>query len=473
MATRAIKPKRENTMLTGWESMPEKAPSVMREDQPTVARILAMVGVMLVASGLLAQFASGYIVSPGWGAFLLSIGIVLMLYHAFVDKDLQFRRVYMGLGLLLGALGICFRFLPLGGSMGGLFLPYGIYSLTLSLLILLASFAQRNQRSDLCGGRLLRLVGGLGTVMILAGLVVGQFNVNFLTVEGILLLILGLFYVSTFIGLQDAGSDAGYYAGMALGAVGTLSFLIALIRIFAPAFFGEGERLDSFLVPSGLILLSFSGLYVAVALGVCSDWPLVVLVRRELAAFFYSPMAYLVLIGMMLVAWFNFTIFVRILEMVRPEPIVAEYFVNLFPVIAQLFVVPVLTMRLLSEEKRSGTLEMVLTVPINETTVTVSKFLAAWIFYLLTLLPMFLFLVGMRAMGADEFDFRPLLSFGFAIMATGAGFIAMGLFFSSLTKNQIIASVFTFVGMTIHLAAFLVFRPTPESDSSIWADREL
>ena len=120
MATRAIKPKRDQTMLDGWESMPEKPPSVMREDQPTVARILAMVGVMLLASGLLAQFAANYIVGPGWGAFFLTIGLVLILYHAFVDKDLQFRRVYMGLGLLLTAGGVLLHLLPRWANRAGL-----------------------------------------------------------------------------------------------------------------------------------------------------------------------------------------------------------------------------------------------------------------------------------------------------------------------------------------------------------------
>ena len=68
-------------------------------------------------------------------------------------------------------------------------------------------------------------------------------------------------------------------------------------------------------------------------------------------------------------------------------------------------------MRVFSEEKRTGTLEMMLTAPVNEITLLVAKFLAAWIFYLLTWLPLWLFLVGMRALGAEEFDYRPVLSF--------------------------------------------------------------
>src|SRR5207253_6563939 len=109
MATRAIKPKRENTILTGWQSMPETAPSIMRQDKPTVARILAAVGVMLTLVGLLAMIVPAlewrYPVSPGWGAFFLSIGLVLILYHAFADKDVNYRRVYMAAGLLLGGVG--------------------------------------------------------------------------------------------------------------------------------------------------------------------------------------------------------------------------------------------------------------------------------------------------------------------------------------------------------------------------------
>ncbi len=151
------------------------------------------------------------------------------------------------------------------------------------------------------------------------------------------------------------------------------------------------------------------------------------------------------------------------------EPIVAAYVLSFIPLIAQLFVVPVLTMRLLSEEKRSGTLEMLLTAPVNESTVLLSKFLAAWLFYLLTWVPTWLFLIALRAMGADEFDYRPVLSFFLALMGSGAGFVAMGLFFSSITRNQIIAAVFTFVGMTLFLLTAILTRQ-PGLQGTLWGD---
>ena len=479
MATRAIKPKREDTILTGWQSMPETAPSVMRADQPTVARILAMAGVMLTAVGLLAVLAPAmewkYLVGPGWGAFFLSIGLVAIIYHAFADKDLQFRRMYTATGLLLMGVGVLLRLMPLGGSVGGLFVPYGIYALTLALLLLLAVL--RNEDHGHLRTGLLRLVGVGGSIMILAGLIVGQVSAEFLAVEGILLLILGVLYAGAFIGMQGVGSDAGYYAGVALGAAGALTVIITLIRILVPAFMGNGGVPDTFVVPSGLVLLGSGIAYLAISVAICSDWPLVVLFRRELAAFFYSPMAYLVLLAMMFVAWFNFFLFLdSILRSRDPragrvvlEPIVATYIVSFIPVVAQLFVVPVLTMRLVSEEKRTGTLEMLLTAPVNESTVLISKFLAAWVFYLLTWLPTWLFLVGLRAFGGDEFDYRPILSFFFALAASGAGFIAMGLFFSSVTRNQIIAAVFTFVGMTLFLVTYFL-NNMAALEGTIWGD---
>ena len=80
------------------------------------------------------------------------------------------------------------------------------------------------------------------------------------------------------------------------------------------------------------------------------------------------------------------------------EPILVRYIINLIPIIGQMFVVPILTMRLLSEENRTGTLEQMLTAPVNEGRIVLSKFFAALIFYLLTWLPWWGFLVALRVM---------------------------------------------------------------------------
>jgi ABC-2 type transport system permease protein len=137
-----------------------------------------------------------------------------------------------------------------------------------------------------------------------------------------------------------------------------------------------------------------------------------------------------------------------------PEAIVVNYIISFIPVVVHMFFVPALTMRLLSEEQRSGTLEVMLTAPVNEVSVVIGKFLAAWIFYNLLWLPWWIFLVSLRYFGNEEFDYRPILSFNVALAVISAGFISMGLFCSSLTSNQIVAAVFTFVGMMTHLALY-------------------
>ena len=109
--------------------------------------------------------------------------------------------------------------------------------------------------------------------------------------------------------------------------------------------------------PSGLLLMGLGLIYLGAGVGICSDRPLVVLTRRELTGFFYSPVAYIVLFGLTMVGWFQYWTFIALVDeaaMERQalfEPIVRSFVFSLFPVITVIFVVPVLTMRLLSEEQ--------------------------------------------------------------------------------------------------------------------------
>jgi ABC-2 type transport system permease protein len=453
MATRSLKPK-DDSMLAGWESMPERAPSILREDQPTVARFLGLVGVFLLAVGAIAivvpVFQWRYIIGPTWGLVFATTGLALILFHAFADHDVQFRRLYAFAALMLIVAGAVLRILPNRAGMGAWFLPYGVPAMTLGYLLVLAVL--RYETEPFWRSLLLRLIGVFGFVMIVLGILVGLANPAFLAGEGIILIILGTFFVGGFIGQQEVGSDTAYYSGIALGVIAVLTFTVAVIRSFAAS---------TFFVPAGVSLMGLSFVHLALALGVCSDAPLVVLTRRELAGFFFSPIGYLVLLGSTIVAAITFLQFVSFMsEMVREgfpmfEPIVVRYFIGLLPVMMLMIIVPALTMRLLSEEKRSGTLEMLLTAPVNESTVVLSKFAAAMVFWTLTWAPYFLYLVALRIVGGEEFDYRPLLSFALALLASGGGFIAMGLFFSAITRNQIIAAVLTFVGMVVHIAFYL------------------
>jgi ABC-2 type transport system permease protein len=450
--SRAIKPKRDDTQLSNWQSMPERAPSVEREDTPTVARIIAMVGLFLVVLGCLALFAPLYrtpaAISPDWGFFFASIGLCLILYHAFVERDLQFRRLYGFLGLALVVGGAALRAMAFRAGYEAWFMIYGVPAMTIGLIILVA--VVRNETELQFRTLVLNVIGVVGALMVGFAAMYGLRSPEYLAGEGVVLLMLGLLFGCTYIGQQEIDSDRAHYAGLAIGALGVLGILATIIRItmFQTTFF----------IPGGLILSGMSIVYIVVSLGICTDWPVIILARRDLAAYFYSPVGYLVFIGLTFVGGFIFYLFTDSIIEERQvlEPIVGRYIFSIIPVIVQMFIVPVLTMRLLSEEKRSGTLEVLMTAPVSELSVVIGKFLACWIFYMLTWLPWWLYLVSLRYFGKESFDYLPVLSFMLALGVISGGLLSMGLFFSSLTANQIIAAVLSFVGVMMHLVIYFV-----------------
>ena len=101
-------------------------------------------------------------------------------------------------------------------------------------------------------------------------------------------------------------------------------------------------------------------------------------------------------------------------------------------------------MRLLAEERRSGTIETLLTVPVTETEIVVSKWLAGVVMYLVLLFPFAIYLPFLYYQAKFYFDPGPLLSLSIGLTTLGMMFVAIGLFFSSLTRNQIIAAIWTF-----------------------------
>jgi ABC-type transport system involved in multi-copper enzyme maturation permease subunit len=439
----------------------------MRPDEPVFARYLAMVGLILVAIGcsslLAGRMGWRYLVPPWMGSLLLVPGIGLLLFHAANERNLEYRRIYGLLGLALMAFGVAFRLIPYSGTLGGLFFPLGLSCLLVGLFFTLAFI--RVEPDEVWRMSSLRAIAALGFLAALVGLIGGNIKESFLYSDGLLMALLGLVFLGAYVAASGAFGQAGFRVGLAIGLLGILTMLVALVRSFGPALayrFGWLQVAPtSYFVPSGLLLITVGLVYVGIAVGICSDWRLVVLTRRELSALFYSPVAYLVLLGMVLVAFWDYWRFVEMIASFSrmqavPEPVVQYVFFSLIPVICLIFAVPLVTMRLLSEEKRTGTLEVLLTAPINEGVVVWSKFLAALLFFLLMWVPYGLLLLALRV-GTDEaFEYQPLLGFAIVLLCTGAGFVSMGLFFSALTGNQIIAAVLTFVGMIAHTAPFLI-----------------
>lgn len=470
-----------------WRPPAEAAPSRISASEPTLPRWVGFVGLVLTSFGVAMLILS----SKGQGGTLLALfgpvftvfGVASLLFHAANDADLQWRRSYGVLGYGLLALGVIASLVPVGGRVGAMFLSYGIPALSLGLLFLLP-FVHHETETRWRQAALFT-IGTIGLLAAAAGFIGGSISSeNFLLPYGLLLALLGFFFLWAFAAAEGTETELGHRVALAIGVIGAAALVVALGRSWLPQLFYRwhwiSPRPAPYFLPSGLLLVALGLVYLALAIGLASDRPLVAMIRRELAAVFYSPIAYFVLFGMLVLSWWMFDQFlIQIAPDVREimsggaaareEPIIQYYFVSWWLVITLILVIPVLTMRLLSEEKRSGTVEVLLTAPVSEVSVVLSKFLATFVFFLVALAPLILYLVSLRVEGGQPFEYRPLLSFLIGMACEGAGFIAMGLFFSSLTRNQIAAALLTAVGMLALTAVFFIERQVQrDSADSIW-----
>ncbi|MEI6771034.1 MAG: ABC transporter permease [Planctomycetota bacterium] len=462
------------------EASADYGPSEMVADQPTFARIMGCLGAALTMFGgfalalnLSGKFAT---VGSGWAAFAMAIGISGLLFHAAFDHELQFRRAYMLFGYILLLMGaICFL-LPLFGkpSLFGL----GCLAFVIALLFILAFL--RHETDEIVTGiakGALGFVGSISAVVGITGCLIGPENLrssNFLP-EFFVAGLFGMLFLASYLGSRGMSDDFTYkVARLALWG-GLLLLTYALLRSALPPFlyaFGYIKvRPAEFFIPGGFLLMVLGTLYFVSAALVSSDSKLAILTQRELGSMFFSPIAYFVLLGFVVAGWFGYVDFVNRLSVSRNniEPIVRNYVIDLVPVLAIIFIVPAITMRLLSEEQRSGTIEVLLTAPVDEYTIVLSKFFAGFVMYLVVWAPFGLYLLALPLSGAPAFDYRPLISFFVGLCVTGAAFISMGLFFSSLSKNQIISGVLTFAGMLgLFIVAIIRERIFGQNPGSPW-----
>ena len=200
------------------------------------------------------------------------------------------------------------------------------------------------------------------------------------------------------------------------------------------------------------------------------------LLKRELSAYFLRPMAYLLLLAFQLIAWLNFYQLVDELSVprrglsVRVEPLNLYITASMPFWIAILVAIPALTMRLVSEERRSGTIEALLTLPISEAEIVVAKWLAGVAMYFALLAPFFMYLPFLYYQGKYHFDVGPLVSLLTGLTTVGMMFVAIGLFFSALTKNQIIAAIWTFVVLFLLLILSLLTYQYASDRHASWIE---
>jgi len=112
--------------------------------------------------------------------------------------------------------------------------------------------------------------------------------------------------------------------------------------------------------------------------------------------------------------------------------------------VVAMFITPMLTMRLFAEEKRQGTIELLATSPLTDWQIVLGKFFGAISLYLLMILTGFVNFLPLWYYATAPPEWKPVLSGGLALLLVGASFIALGLFVSTLTRNQIVAGSLTF-----------------------------
>ena len=338
--------------------------------------------------------------------------MAMMFYHATRDTDQLVRRLYgyvggIGLplsGLILSLLPVIISWAksaPEDGSpkpIVSLFFPFG-WACFLAGLFFLIPFCRNESDSQLrrYGVFAMGLIGiGLALVGLTGGLITSELALTY----GSVLALMGLGYLCAFIS-QLGGADLdGFRPALGVGVLGVLVFVIALVHSLTSS--------GSYFIPGGLMMMSIGLLYALTAVFLVSDLKIVVLTRRELLAYFCSPIAYMLIFISSAVAWVNYNQFVALLAS-RPlmEPVVLYFYLGtLYGVFMLIFQVPALTMRAFSEEKRTGTYEVLMCAPVSETPVVISKLLAALAFYMLIWAVWLVFLLHIRVETGKAFEYR-------------------------------------------------------------------
>jgi gliding motility-associated transport system permease protein len=200
-----------------------------------------------------------------------------------------------------------------------------------------------------------------------------------------------------------------------------------------------------------------------------------IIFKRELRSYFVSWIAYVLLALFALVFGLFFWMFVQRFVAIGME---VQMRGQVFPMnlndelirpllsntsVIALFFIPIITMRLFSEEKRSGTIELLATSPIRDIEIVLGKWLAAVALYSILLLFTGLNIIFIFKYGNPEW--KPLLIGYLGLLLQAAALLAIGAFISSLTKNQIIAGAATFA---VCLILWVIEWPS-EFESATWA----
>lgn len=163
--------------------------------------------------------------------------------------------------------------------------------------------------------------------------------------------------------------------------------------------------------------------------------------KRELKSYFYSPIAY-ALIGLFILLSSIFFLLINLGSQY------ADFSGNLSTMgFLLLFIVPILTMKILAEDRKNGTEVLLVTSPASIADIVIGKFLATFAVFLVMTVISFIYPIILAIFGKPPF--AQLIGAYIGFLLLGASFIAVGVFSSSLTENQVVAAIIGFVSLII------------------------
>lgn len=180
--------------------------------------------------------------------------------------------------------------------------------------------------------------------------------------------------------------------------------------------------------------------------------------KRELRSYFNSPVAYVVIVVFLAVLGWFFTNNLFLMNVASLRIVF-----DLVPLIF-LFFIPAITMRLIAEEKKAGTLELLTTKPVRDVEIVLGKFFAAWTLLAAALAPTLFYLITIMVLG--KVDLGPIVSGYLGLLLMGGVYIAIGLLASSLTENQIVAFILSFLIVFVFFILDKVLMYVPDALAS-------
>jgi ABC-2 type transport system permease protein len=173
--------------------------------------------------------------------------------------------------------------------------------------------------------------------------------------------------------------------------------------------------------------------------------PFLALLKKEEMALFTSPIAYVVMSVFLVIMGYTFTLTLFLTH----GPTLVHLFLQIY--VLFLLTVPIITMRLVAEERRLRTLEILLTSPLTEVSIVLAKFLASVSLIVVMLLLSYTYALTLAVMGAP--DWGPIYSGYIGLFLLGAALVAIGLMTSSMVSNQVIAAL---LSLSIFLVLWII-----------------